>query len=294
MTEAVYCCFTMDCERVAAESPTGGPESWELSERAIEGYVERVVEAGFAVTLFIVPNCAARHARLFRSLQGDRVELGMHFHPQSFGDNRYTEYLAAYPAEMQFELISRGLEVWSDSLGFEPTSFRPGNLSANDSTYQVAHSLGFRQGSFSSPERTVLTWRSCWQSACRYAHHAHPAFRLIPGDLDFLEVPITGDPSRRLWQGTSPMEYRIEFGRAEDHRTTLDRALAEQRAVPFKTILAITHNTFDYRDESDERTQSLLGSLRALRETAARYGLAPTGATLTRIHALFDGRNADG
>lgn len=286
--EKIYCCFTMDCERIARLSPPGGPENWELSERAITGYVDKVLKAGFAVTLFVVPECAEEHSRLLLSLRGEGVELGMHLHPQSFRDGRYEEYLGGYTAEEQFEILSEAKAVWENALGFEPASFRPGNFSANDSTFEVLFTLGFRQGSCSAPERAMPRFRAFWQSAPRYAHHAHPAMRLIEGELDFLEVPVTVDAGQRIKNGSSAVEFRIEWGDAELHRHTLHQVLEDIRDNTFKTIVSITHNTYDYSDPENERTRALEGSLQALEELCGERGLAPLGATLEQIHRIYD------
>ena len=44
MTREIYVVFTMDCERIASESPPGGPDTWELSERAIGGFCSPEIE----------------------------------------------------------------------------------------------------------------------------------------------------------------------------------------------------------------------------------------------------------
>jgi len=58
----------MDCERIAEFSPTGGPESWAQSERAIRGFAEILLRHQLLATLFITPETAAQHRVMFSVL----------------------------------------------------------------------------------------------------------------------------------------------------------------------------------------------------------------------------------
>jgi len=290
MHDDLYVCFTMDCERIRRFSPPGGPQTWEISERAIEGFSEVLLSHGLVGTFFIVPETAHRHRDLFLELEERGFELGMHFHPQSFGDLRYGEYLGAYSYEEQVEILSQAADVWAEALGRRPRTFRPGNFSANDSTFRALYDLGFRQGSVSAPERVMPKYRAVWAGAYPYAHHVHPHFRLIPGDLDFFEVPVTEDRERRTWEGKSAMELRVEMAGVEDHRRTIDRCVADmvENQVPVKTIVAVTHNFIDYEDPEEPRRRVLEEMAEYVQKAALRFGLKLRPATIEQIHRAVD------
>ena len=282
--------FTMDCERILAMSAPGGPETWEQSENSILGFADILLERDLTATLFIVAETAQQHRDLFLDLEQKGFELGMHFHPHSFGDLRYTEYLGAYSAEQQRDLLSRGMEVWVDALGRKPTSFRPGNYSANDATFRVLTDLGFRQGSVSAPGRAMPDFRAVWAGAHPYPHHVHPEFRLIEGALDFYEVPVSEDLSRRMWKGRCAAELRVESARPEEHRLTIDNCLSAMIAddPPVKALVPMTHNMFDYEDPDCRDTESLKEIADYVRVAAQRNSLTIAPTTLDRLHEEVD------
>ena len=284
----LHIAFTMDCERIRAESPPGGPDTWELSERAIRGYCERLLRHGYKPTLFLTPECAQRHAGMLSGLAERGVELGLHIHPQSLGDHRYLGYLGEYSAEMQRELVGAAAEMVTDAIGASPVSFRPGNFSANDDTYAVLYDLGFRQGSVSDPGRDCSNFAAVWKGAYSDAHYVDPNDRLALGGLPFLEVPLTTDPSRRQPSGF-PYEIRIESGGFERWqepilRNTMDRMVREE--TPFRTICVLTHNTFPYDDDLDPRAQTLDAMLAHFRELeSCQVEVVPV--TLQEAHTRF-------
>jgi hypothetical protein len=286
---SLYVAFTMDCERIAAESPPGGPESWALSERAIRGYCERLLDRGYRPTLFLVPECAARHADLLARLAGRGVELGLHVHPQSLGDHRYGRYLGEYSADEQREIVAQAADLLARATGLRPVSFRPGNFSASDDTYPLLYDLGFRQGSVSDPGRALPQFAALWEEACPDPHHVDPADRLRAGALPFLEVPLTTDPERRRPEGM-PYELRLESGSFESwQRPVLERCLARQgrERVAFRALCALTHNCYAYDRRDDPRTETLEGMLDYLDDLARREDLVPV--TLAEAHERFRG-----
>lgn len=246
----LYIAFTMDCERIAAESPPGGPESWEISERAISGFCDTLLDEGIAPTLFLTPECGNRHRGLLRKISNRGAELGLHVHPQSLGDHRYERYLGQYDRETQRTIIEGAAESFRRTFGRSPRSFRPGNFSANDETFSVLSELGFRQGSVSDPGRNCPQFAASWEGSDPFPHWAGAEDRLIPGDLPFLEVPLTTDPSRLHGNGF-PYELRLESGGFDDyHRGIIDGALGRIRQDPeaFPALCLFTHNFLDYRD----------------------------------------------
>jgi peptidoglycan/xylan/chitin deacetylase (PgdA/CDA1 family) len=259
--EKLYVVFSMDCERIASESPPGGPETWELSERSIVAFCEILQAAGFPPTLYVVPECGERHAQMLRELGMRGVDLGMHMHPQSFLDHRYDRCLGAYDAETQRSIIKQGAEMLTAAYGFDPTSFVSGNNSANDDTFPVLCELGFRQGSMSLPGRNIPEYAANWDGTEPFIHWASATDRKGIGALPFLELPVTTIQSRMQPNG-SPYEMRIEFGGANEwHIPVLNEVLAEmeQRRNRFRAITITTHNFHDYADPDNSRTEALHG-----------------------------------
>ena len=294
MNEETYLTFTMDVERIAERSPTGGPESWEQSERAIRGFADVLSRHDMVATLFITPETAAQHTSLFFELEQRGFELGMHLHPQSFRDNAYREHLGGYTYDDQLEILSLARADWADALGRECEAFRPGHFSGNDATFKALNDSGFRQGSVSPPEREAPKLRAVWRGADPDAHHVHPAFRLIPGDLEFYEVPMTVDPDIRTWGGVSAQEFRIEWGTADELLSVVAKRVDDlvERDVPVKTLVSITHNMFEFEDPDDPHRQVLEGVAERIQEVIERAGLKMVPATLARIHALVDGKSS--
>ena len=286
MSRKLYVAFTMDCERIAAESPPGGPESWKFSERAIRGYCEILLQRGFTPTLFCVPECADRHSDMFRHFSERGAEPGLHIHPQSFRDFRYDRYFGEYDRSMQKQILIEALDAVTEALGFRPTSFRPGNLSVSDETYALVAELGFRQGSVSLPGRHAPEFAAFWTGAERYAHWANEHDRLRAGTLPFLEVPLTTDPFR-MQPGGGPYEMRIEFGSSEEwHEPILTAALRgmEDDDVPFRSICILTHNFLDYGDSACTHAQTLT----ALAEhISALPGYDVVPVTLSALRAAY-------
>jgi hypothetical protein len=257
----------MDCERIAAESPPGGPTSWEVSERAIRGYCERLLAHGCPPTLFLTPECAAQHAAMLCALAERGVELALHVHPQSLGDGRHTRYLGEYGPDEQREILDYAAGVVSRATGARPRSFRPGNFSASDATYPTLYALGFRQGSVSDPGRRSPQYAAEWVNAPPDPHYVDPADRLRAGDLPFLEVPVTTDPARRRPNGF-PYELRVESGSfaawhqpiIEGHLRRLDASTERRATPPVRALCLFTHNTFAY-DDPEARTTVTLGHI---------------------------------
>jgi peptidoglycan/xylan/chitin deacetylase (PgdA/CDA1 family) len=282
----LYVSFTMDCERIAAESPPGGPESWELSERAITGYCRALAAYGHYPTLFLTPECARQHAALLDRLAAGGVELGLHVHPQSLFDHRYDRYLGEYDAAMQTEILGRAAEAVAEAIGARPVSFRPGNFSANDDTLGVLYGLGFRQGSVSDPGRSAPHYAAVWEGAYPDPHYVDLSDKLAVGDTPFLEMPLTTDPDQRRPNGF-PYELRVESGPfVEWHRPILAKTLRrfEEQDVAFRALSIFTHNYHEYSDADDARSVTLRAILDYI-GSLSDYELVPV--TLQQAHAHY-------
>jgi hypothetical protein len=288
MPVPLYVVFTMDCERIAAESPPGGPETWEFSEQSIVGFCRTLLDCAIHPTLFVVPESAQRHSSVLKDLAAQGVELGLHIHPQSLADHRYERYLGEYSASMQGDIIERGLKIFVDAIGERPRSFRPGNFSASDETFGLLHSLGFGQGSVSDPGRDAPRFAAMWKDTDPYPHWANGEDRLRSGSLPFLEIPLTTDPARGVDTDGLPYELRIESGAFETWHAPIIREILHRmnsQGVPFRCLCLLTHNYVDYGAPGSDHSRTLrdiVASLDVLRES---YEIRPI--TLAAVRHQF-------
>lgn len=292
--DKLFFCLTMDCERIAAESPPGGPADWDASERSILGFADILRGEGMHATFFIVPETAEKHAEHWLRLEGEAFELGLHLHPQSLGDGSWQEYLGAYPVDDQRRLLDIGIEIWQMALGRRPLAFRPGNFSASDATYALLTELGFTHGSVSVPGRCAPNFRAVWSGAHPYVHRAHAAFRLIAGSLPFVEIPVTEDLTRVKVESAEmhlPFELRVEFGDPDAHGLTIGNALAamQETGPPLYVLVGMTHNHIDYSTADSPHVQALLGMIGHVRRVADENGVDLVPASLERIRTEFLG-----
>jgi peptidoglycan/xylan/chitin deacetylase (PgdA/CDA1 family) len=280
--ETLLVAFTMDVECPGEGSRDAGFTDWDLGERALRGYAERLALEGWPVTFFIVPPAAPRYASALESLRRAGCELGLHVHPQDIG---YPEFLGAFTEEEQVALLEDATARWADVFGFRPYSFRPGNCSANDGSFAALVRAGFRQGSVSIPERRMPALRAVWTGAPKDVHFAHKANRLLVGELDFLEVPVTVDWESMIWGGQTPLDLRIEAVDARSHSFTIAKNVVRMRSAgtPVKSLCAFTHNYFDYSDGHEFRRITLDGVVGYVRSIAAKHGLTVRGVTLEQM-----------
>src|SRR5512143_720948 len=133
--------FQVDCE--ATQRTINNPA---LGERAVRGLSEILGQAGLKATFVVIPLDLKAHAALYRELEAEGHEIGLHTHPAEQG---YEEFLGVYGFEDQKRIIGEGAAVFSDALGHMPLAFTPGYCSANDYTFPVLEALGFRHGTVS-------------------------------------------------------------------------------------------------------------------------------------------------
>lgn len=289
MTEkpALHVLFTMNCEPTKTKAAPDGPKSWEQSARAMEGFCNRVLSAGYPVTLFLSPGCAEQHTPLLEELQERDVELGLHVHPPALGDRRFKRSLGRYGETEQRAIIETSLARFEAALGGQPRSFRPGKFSASDATFPIVYQLGFRQGSVSSPGSDARREGAVWPSAEEDAHLVDPEDRLAAGAMPFLEVPLTTDPTQKF-RGGFTYDLCLENGRFEEwHRPVAEchlQRMAEQDAS-FRTLCILAHNSPAYHRDDDVPSATLELLLDYLATLEAEYELVAT--TLTGTHARF-------
>lgn len=279
--------FTMDCEPVTRRAIKTGPKTWVLSARAIEGFCDRLSNASYPVTLFVSAGCAQEHSPLMEELIGRDIELGLHVHPPSLDPERYTRHLGEYRVDEQRAIVEEAIDRFYNAVGIRPRSFRSGDFSANDATFQVLYQLGFRQGSLSIPGRDLPRDAACWTGADLDTHYVDPSDRLRAGDLPFLELPVTSDPNNFYRQG-HPSDLCIENSTVDDwHRPLIEQHLARLATanVAFKTLCLYTHSGLAYYQDDDKHSVTVEGLIDYFDELAERYELIPT--TLAGAHERF-------
>ena len=286
----LYVIFTQDCEQLMDDSLHGGPEVWSISERSVTGFADTLEGYGLSATFFIVAQTAAAQPALYHDLEERGFEIGLHIHPQDTGLG-YTDYLGGHTFEEQVQMFDTVADQWADAIGKRPTTFRGGNFSANDQTYPALVATGFTHGSVSSPGRQYDMAKAIWQCAVPYAHYAHKANRLFPGDLDFYEIPLTCDQVRRRAPHL-PMELRIEGGDGETHRQTIRQAWADMADYPDdapRIIMPFTHNTHFYDDTNGEKRQALDAIVDEINSIADEEGYTVVGGTIGSVYAAVEG-----
>lgn len=286
----LFVTWTMDCEAVRPETAaTGGPETWELSEQAMRGYVETLAACGQRVTLFLTPRVAEKQTALVLELAAQGAELGMHLHPQTI-DFGYHQHLGQLPAAVQQTLLTSARDRLARALGRPPVSVRPGCFSASDETFGLLADLGFGQGSVSLPGRNLPAMGAVWASAEPFAHYACSHNRLLAGDLPFLEVPtaVNLEQLRPEAAPADPDHLRLERSGLADWAPALIRLYLQrqvERDLPMKTILIMTHNTRRYDDAADRCRGNLELVADTIAAAADTLGLTPVPATLADLHA---------
>lgn len=260
----LYGAFTMDCEQLAPQSFAGGPADWALSERAIRGFARTLQARGFTATFFIIPQAAQAQPALYRELQQEGFELGLHVHAL---DQGWSDFLGGLAPDQLRQALVQASTLWSDALEQRPRAFRGGHFSASDHLFPILVELGFTHGSCSLPQRRVVRRRAVWDGALPYPHWAHAANRLLAGDLPFFEVPSGAHPTIRHGTGDElPLELRIEGSDGARHPETVAAHLDWQLELdaPLVASVSFTHNTKEYGDPEDpmhRRLQTMMDLL---------------------------------
>lgn len=290
----VYVLLTMDCESAKTEvsahgsaMSSSGPAEYAESERSIQGYVDAALSAGFPVTLFVHPEVAVAHIDLLHTLQDAGTCLGLHLHPYKFAGDRYDRDLGAYSAEEQATILSEAIRFWERALGFQPRYFRAGYFSASDSTLGVLSDLGFKGGGLSNPGRILPSHASVWAGAEPYPHRANTAFRLVGGEEDFIEVPVSvayGRPVDRGHAGEQGFEWPY-IPHTYNHACIIDDILSrfEVDRPRFGTIVPDTHNDQDYTDPDHPASRNLDTILKAIQAGCEKRGFTPIGITIDQL-----------
>ncbi|MBN2296810.1 MAG: polysaccharide deacetylase family protein [Pirellulales bacterium] len=239
-------------------------------------------ETGLNSTLFVLPSDAEAYPELLRELAKERFEIGLHYHPHEEG---HDEFCGAYSYENQVAMYDMAIRRFTDAVGFRPTSFRTGSFSANDMTFPAVAQVGFRCCSSSLPERRMTKFRANWSGAVPHVHFAHSSNRLLEGDLDLVEVPVTGDPDSMLWSGLHPQDLRVELFDAKNQFFLIDKMLVREkaRAAKVRAIVTLTHNIFEYGRVDDFRHVTMKQMIADFQSLARKHEVRLVPATIGQI-----------
>ena len=259
-----------------------------LGERAIRGMGEICGVEGLKATFVVIPTDMEAHGPIYRELEAQGHEVGLHIHP---GEQGYDEFFGVYGYEEQIGILREGIEAFAQQMGREPECFTPGYFSANDHTFPALESVGLRHGLVSCPTRNLPQCACVWGNSPLDAHYPHRHNRCLTGDVDFVDVPVTIDPDSRMWGGAHPQDLRVELVDAKNHFYTMEKGVKRQLAAgddtPVKYLKMITHNIFDYADERDFRRETLMGMLDAARRICDLAEVRLVPATTAEIAAAY-------
>lgn len=300
---------TMDCEPPGPEitaharsKSATGPTDYPASEASIRGFVSRCDDLGLVPTLFVHPQVGDRHRDLFLDLRASGVCLGLHLHPYKLNPD-YREDLGAYTAETQRDILAEAIDRWETIFDEHPRYVRPGVFSASDATYRILDDLGFAGGSVSTPGRVKPEAAAVWAGAPVDPHRGHAAFRMLPGELDFVDAPVTVDRSRpvtggHLGQGGYESLYVSDieaealdpdataYDLAAVTRNTMDRIERETPASP--ALVTNTHNNMPYDDPDHRACENLRTVVRTARASCEGTPLDLEPTTLDAFVEDFD------
>ena len=276
---SIYFNIQIDCE-----STQHSIQAPDLGERAIRGLTDILAQTGTKATFAVIPKDIRAHASIYRDIESQGHEIGLHTHP---ADQGYQEFLGIYGFDDQVKIISKGIDIFTQEMGHKPQAFTPGYASANDLTFPALEYVGLRHGLVSIPTRNLPQCACVWGNSPLDAHYPHRYNRCLTGDVDFVDVPVTIDPESRMWGGAHPQDLRVELVDTKNHYYTIEKAVHRQLSaaekVPIKYIKAITHNTFDYSDPNNFRRETLFGIIAATKEICEKNECIVIPATTADI-----------
>lgn len=293
----IFVLVTMDVEMVLpSPKPDGasGPSSYAESERYIIGYDRYAREYGYPVSYMIHPEVTPNHSELFLQLEAEGACLGLHVHPWKFSDGHYKAHFGGLSQPEQLAILSEATAMWQANMGKRPRFFRPGSFSANDSTFEALDTLGFLGGSCSIPGRVYPDLNAVWAGATPDPHRANRVFRQVPGNLDFVNVPLSVDLSSHEVRGGREFcwDLRPDWQNA-DYRVIatniVEQVVARDPQVP--VVHMVTHNDNDYSNPDDRVCRNYQTVLRELTDAIRRVGAEPTGATFDEVCNMVRDRN---
>lgn len=300
MSQALYVLFTMDVEPTAAALGHSGPADDQLGMQSIRDFQTVLGARGFKATYFVHPELVERYPDFYRTLHADGNDVGLHVHTTKLVIAPQPGELGSLTADEQRRLLTLAMEQFQRGMGKLPNIFRPGCFSANDATYSVLVDLGFIGGGVSIPGR-IWPDRFCvWSGAQPYTHFAHKAFRQAPGNLPFVNIPLSVDL-------TTPLRYNpVGFYHYPDLRpggvyspqdeVPLDRPSMLRNILhqmnkdnpPLKTLVVDVHNDRDFVSPTSPATGHLQAVLDGLVPTCDQLGWQIVPSTYQQVIEQFN------
>jgi len=280
-TSKLYFSFFVDSESTQASVNDAA-----LGRRADGAFADILEQHGLRGTFHVLPTEAEANASLYRDLQKRGFEIGLHIHPATQG---HGEFFGVYGPDEQRAILIEARKRAEDALGFKLGSLCIGYGSVNDHSYGVFHELGFRHGMTCIPTRVLPECASVHAGAPLGMRYAHRFNRLLEGDLDYVEIPVTVDPDSRMWGGKHPQDLRVELVDAKNHYYTMRKAIERQLCdrPPVMYVLGVTHNVFDYSDLSNFRRHTLIGMIEGMKRLAHEFSVQIETATMRDLAAHY-------
>lgn len=299
MSHTLFVLFTMDVEPCQRKSGVSGPVSDEAGMRAILDFENVLRLRGYRATYFVHPELIEAHPEFYRNLRKEGCGLGLHLHTTKFSVAPQACELGGLAPAEQHRLLDLSVSMFEKGLGISPRLFRPGCFSANDDTYRILCDLGFCGGGVSIPER-IWTERFCiWSGAYPYVHLAHRSFRQCPGDLPFVEIPLSVDL-------TTPLRYNpVGFYHHPDLRpggvySETDEVPVNRRALlhnilrrmaadnpPIKTLVVDVHNDRHFTGEGSQAARDLQAVLDGIEPECRALGWKVEASTYEDVIQRF-------
>ncbi|MDP7399393.1 MAG: polysaccharide deacetylase family protein [Lentisphaeria bacterium] len=295
--------YSIDCETPANTDYTGperrpffrGPETWELAERSVRGFVERMEALGVrdGTTLFVYPDVARHQRSLYCEMAAAGIEIALHLNGLRYSKLRgdQAQWLGEMSREAQRHAIGVAKQDLEETLGQPCDGYRACYGSANGDTFALCEELGFTWTS-NAGRRYRPEFGANWSGSWPYAHHASARSNLICGSLRLFEIPVTVglqvyfDESIR-----QPLDLRVETPPEHlgEQRQKLAQVIEEnlvemaRRDVPVRAIIGLSHNVNDFADTATYQSQNLDWVVRYTRELAAASGYSVEPAKFTTM-----------
>lgn len=278
---------TIDIEVPTCDShpSASGPPDHASGGAWAKAYGDIAQSFGMPVTYFVHPEVAVRQADLYKELERQGHCLGLHIHAWRF-DSRYQCEFGGLNEDEARQMISEATGMWMHAFGERPRHFRPGTMSANDSIFRVLSSLGFTGAAVSLPGRVFPEKHAVWAGAPLDPHRGHTHFRMLEGNLDVVNMPMSVDTSVMVEK--KGLRYfrdlRPDFTdvcHRDLVKQCIDQIMARDPDVP--CINLVTHNDFDFSDADSVITKNLVNTLAAIRDVCSERGIEWSGSTMDDI-----------
>lgn len=285
----IFVLVTMDVEPALPKdrpAASTGPMNYADSARFIEGYSETAAGFGYPVSFMIHPEVTAEHRELFDQLEHEGACLGLHLHPWKFAEGRYKAHFGGLSRNEQVDILTEAADMWEGSMERRPIWFRPGTFSANDNTMPVLQELGFSGGSISLPGRVYPDMCAVWAGANPDPHFGHSAFRLLSGNMDFVNIPLSVDNSRVEARDGNLFNWDLRPDwQAADYHTIADNIVQQviARDPDVRVVQMVTHNDNDFSNPNDRVANNFRTILTEVTEACHRHGYTPVGATFASV-----------